>query len=213
MMDRDLHEGSAGPVPAEPAASGPPFVAEPQPDGYDSGQGGYDSGQGGYDDFGLAGFAAEPPDPLPPAPAGFIPEDHPGVTVRAWRAFTRWRRRRPFWGALLIILAGTEIALTQLAPVKVVVHLGVEGLAGQAVPIVMILCGLLLWFSPEQRMFYAILSVLLSLASWVTSNLGGFFVGLLLGVIGGSAAFAWSPRRPRKAPDLPPPPTADSAVE
>jgi hypothetical protein len=94
---------------------------------------------------------------------------------------------------LLVLVGGGEILLSERAPLPVVIHVGVAGLAGYLVPAILLLCGLLLWFTPEQRTFYSILAVLLSLGSWVTSNLGGFFVGMALGLVGGSLAFAWSP--------------------
>ena len=117
-----------------------------------------------------------------------------------------WVRTRPFWGGLLVILAGGEILLTVRAPLKVVVHLGMQGLAGYALPVVMVLCGLLLWFSPAQRLFYSVLAVMLALGSWLTSNLGGFLLGMLLGLIGGSLAFAWTPARKEVSAPAPRPP-------
>jgi uncharacterized protein DUF6114 len=53
--------------------------------------------------------------------------------------------------------------------------------------------------------FYSLLSVLLALSTWITSNLGGFFVGMLLGVLGGSLAFAWQPRDSSSTDAAPPP--------
>lgn len=106
-----------------------------------------------------------------------------------------WRKARPFWGGLLVTLAGLEILATMKAPLPVVIHLGVQGLAGYLVPVLIILCGQLLWWNPDQRVFYSVVAVVCTLASWVTSNLGGFFVGLILGLVGGSLAFAWSPPR------------------
>lgn len=123
----------------------------------------------------------------------------PGLYQR-WRA---WRKSRPFVGALLAILGGTEILLLVSAPLKAVIHFGITNLIGFAVPILMILCGLMLWFAPAPRAFYAILILLSSLASWITSNLGGFLLGMLLGLVGGSLALAWSPdkgpKRSKKA--------------
>ncbi len=127
-----------------------------------------------------------------PAPAR-VSQRRPVPPVRAWRAFREWRRRRPFWGGLLILLAGAEMFLTEIAPLHVVIHLGVEGLAGEAVPVVLAVCGLLLLFAPEQRLFYSIIAVLLTVVSWITSNLGGFILGLILGLVGCALAFAWTP--------------------
>jgi hypothetical protein len=88
------------------------------------------------------------------------------------------------------------------------VHIGLQGIAGYIIPIVMVLLGLLLLFNPAQRTFYSLVAVLLALGSYVTSNLGGFFVGMLLGLVGGSLAFAWrlpdQPGEPVKRPGPPP---------
>ena len=67
-----------------------------------------------------------------------------------------------------------------------------QGLAGYLVPVMLLLCGILLWFNPAQRTFYSLLAIVLALASWVTSNLGGFFLGMMLGLVGGALAFAWT---------------------
>ncbi|WP_369226290.1 DUF6114 domain-containing protein [Streptomyces sp. R39] len=111
-----------------------------------------------------------------------------------WRpAFRGWRARRPFWGGLLLTLGGTWILLTEKASLKVVIHIGMQGVVGYLLPVVMVLCGLLTLFSPSQRLFYSILGMLCSLGSWVTSNLGGFFVGLALGAVGSCMIFGWLP--------------------
>ncbi|MET7677632.1 DUF6114 domain-containing protein [Streptomyces seoulensis] len=112
---------------------------------------------------------------------------------RTRAAFHDWRGRRPFWGGLLLALGGAEILLTEKASLKVVMHIGMQGLAGYLLPTLMLLLGLLILFNPAQRLFYSIVGVLVSLGSWLTSNLGGFFIGLLLGVVGSCLAFGWLP--------------------
>ncbi|WP_416966052.1 DUF6114 domain-containing protein [Streptomyces sp. Agncl-13] len=108
-------------------------------------------------------------------------------------AFRRWRARRPFWGGLLLALGGAEILLTEKVSLKVAMHIGMQGMTGYLLPVVMLLCGLLILFSPGQRLFYSIVGILCTLGSWVTSNLGGFFIGLLLGIVGSCMAFGWLP--------------------
>ncbi|MEU8031784.1 DUF6114 domain-containing protein [Streptomyces sp. NPDC049099] len=108
-------------------------------------------------------------------------------------AFRGWRARRPFWGGLLLALASGEILLTEKASLKVVMHVGMQGLAGYLLPTLLGLLGLLILFNPAQRLFYSLTGVLVSLGTWVTSNLGGFFVGLLLGVTGSCLTFGWLP--------------------
>src|SRR5262249_57810836 len=100
------------------------------------------------------------------------------VDQDAFGAWYRWRHSRPFWGGLLVLLGGAEILLSERAPLPVVIHVGIVGLAGYLVPAVLLLCGLLLWFTPEQRTFYSILAGLLSLGSWGTTHLGAFFAGM-----------------------------------
>ncbi|WP_225830576.1 DUF6114 domain-containing protein [Streptomyces sp. NK08204] len=109
------------------------------------------------------------------------------------QAFRGWRARRPFWGGLLLALGGGEILFTEKASMRVVMHIGMQGLAGYLLPGLMLLLGLLILFNPAQRLFYSITGVLLSLGTWITSNLGGFFLGLLLGVTGSCLAFGWLP--------------------
>ena len=72
--------------------------------------------------------------------------------------------------------------------------------------VLLIACGLLLWLNPAHRTFYAIAGVLLAVLSFIASNFGGFFIGMLLGIIGGSMGFAWTPSadQPTRRPLDPP---------
>ncbi|OEV35400.1 hypothetical protein HS99_0032515 [Kitasatospora aureofaciens] len=97
---------------------------------------------------------------------------------------------------MLVTLGGAEILFTLWAPLPLLLHISLVGLAGYLVPSVMLLCGLLILFNPTQRLFYSVLAVLASLASWVTSNLGGFLIGMLLGVVGACLTFGWLPDQP-----------------
>lgn len=117
--------------------------------------------------------------------------DTPQRGVRS--AFRDWRADRPYWGGLLLTLGGAEILLTMKVSLKVVLHIGMQGLAGYLLPALMVVLGLLILFNPAQRLFYSITGVLLTLGTWLTSNLGGFFIGLLLGVTGSCMAFGWLP--------------------
>ncbi|MFJ4620226.1 DUF6114 domain-containing protein [Streptomyces sp. NPDC088812] len=114
--------------------------------------------------------------------------------------FRRWRGRRPFAGGLLLFLGGAEILVTMKAPLPVILHIGMQGLAGYLLPTLMLLVGLLILFNPSQRLFYSIIGVLVSLGTWLTSNLGGFLIGLLLGAVGSCLAFGWLPdQEPRRS--------------
>lgn len=140
-------------------------------------------------------FALEPdPDPdAGPDPAG---AGRAGPRDRSFRhgrmVFRHWRRTRAFWGGFLLVLSGSEILYTYNAPFKVVIHFGLYGIAGFALPGLVLLLGLLVWFDPEHRVFYSILALAASAGTWLTSNLGGFFIGMLLGLTGATLTYGWS---------------------
>ncbi|WP_246835430.1 DUF6114 domain-containing protein, partial [Micromonospora sp. MH33] len=111
-----------------------------------------------------------------------------------WRGFHSWRRTRPFWGGLLTALAGLEMfASTRMTLNGLSFHSGSTGLYSLLIPVILLSCGLLLWFSPGQRLFYSIVAMVTTVYSLMGLNLGGFFLGLLLGIIGSALAFAWTP--------------------
>jgi hypothetical protein len=148
------------------------------------------------------------------ASSGDYTDANPGFFQRAARSWRQWRYTRPFWGGLLVLVAGLEILLSERGPLPIIVHIGLQGIAGYIIPAVIVLLGVLLLFNPAQRTFYSLLAVLLALSSWITSNLGGFFVGMLLGVVGGSLAFAWRLRDGLEEPSRrrSPPPQHPSSV-
>lgn len=111
----------------------------------------------------------------------------------------RWRHARPFWGGLFVLLGGAEIMLTVWAPLGVILHVGMQNFVGYLIPIVIVLCGALLWFNPAQRLFYSLVAMVCALASFITSNMGGFILGLLLTLTGAALAFAWTDEQPAPA--------------
>lgn len=104
--------------------------------------------------------------------------------------FRDWRHSRPFWGGLLALLAGAEIAALPLSAYKIILVAPNVTLAA-GIGFVILILGVLVWMSPEQNKLYGLLTVLLGVVSFVTSNLGGFVVGGILAILGGALAFAW----------------------
>lgn len=154
-----------------------------------------------------AGDADYPTVPGAALPRGSGSQDP--VTGRAGRARRRWRdwrRSRPFWGGLLVVAGGAEIIATTLVSLGVTLRVGlggVGGLLGTIIALVLVLCGVLLWLSPAQRAFYSIVAVVLALATFNTINLGGFLIGMLLGITGGALGFAWTPGQPARGGQAP----------
>jgi hypothetical protein len=112
-----------------------------------------------------------------------------------WRA---WRRSRPFWGGLLLTLAGLELFAIPLSGVlihgalKLVIYIGIGGVFGVLIGALLILSGLMTWFNAAHKTFYSIAGIVLGIVSFPASNLGGLFIGMLLAIIGGAIAFAWT---------------------
>src|SRR6185369_3185407 len=116
--------------------------------------------------------------------------------TRARLAFRRWRRSRPFWGGLLLLLSGALIFYSgNLDLGNLQVHLGLPGFQSYVIPLVLALCGLLGWFSPAQRIFYGVIGLLAAVYSLVGANLGGFVFGFVAGTFGGGLMVAWVPHK------------------
>ena len=116
-----------------------------------------------------------------------------------WRT---WRRSRPFWGGLLLILSGLELFAIPLSgdlmhgAIKLVIYIGIAGVFGVLIGALLVVSGLAIWFNQTHKTFYGVAGVVLGIVSFPASNLGGLFIGMLLAIIGGSIAFAWTPVQP-----------------
>jgi hypothetical protein len=117
-----------------------------------------------------------------------------GSPAQGKGGFRRWRRARPFWGGLLLILSGLELFLTaNMALGNIQLHVGPSGFLSYVIPAMLILCGAMAMATPAQRLFYGIIGSLVAVYSLIGVNFGGFLVGLVLGIIGGALTIAWSP--------------------
>ncbi|MFE1317011.1 DUF6114 domain-containing protein [Kitasatospora phosalacinea] len=129
------------------------------------------------------------------------PEGPAGLVGRTRRGFRRWRRTRPFWGGLLAMLAGVPILYFPYA------HLSLGGLtvamsttagAGSLIiGLMLIVLGLTAWFQPLVRVFCGVATTILALISIPVSNLGGFGLGLLPGLVAGGLLVSWAPLQAR----------------
>lgn len=110
------------------------------------------------------------------------------------RPFRRWRRARPFGAGLSILLAGLEIYWAPHSSVGKMLSMGLPGISSLFIAIFLVIFGITVWFYPTYRVFSGIASILLALLSLIATNLGGFFIGFLLAMLGGAFAVAWTPR-------------------
>ncbi|SCE72289.1 hypothetical protein GA0074695_0598 [Micromonospora viridifaciens] len=128
----------------------------------------------------------------------------PGRFGQAWRGFRQWRRTRPFWGGVFTALAGLEIfGSTQMSLNGLTFKMGPTGFLTWLIPAILVTCGMLLWFSPQQRIFYSVVAAVTAVYSLIGVNLGGFFIGLLLGMVGSALGFAWVPVRKTRPAEEP----------
>jgi hypothetical protein len=120
----------------------------------------------------------------------------PDTAVRAreaWRRFGAWRRPRPFWGGLALLVSGL---LTGCLPVayRDLLFIATGPFTGSAILFgsVLVVCGLTVLTFPSMSTLVGGLGMVVSTAA-ILGALGGFVVGSLVGGIGGVLCFAWQP--------------------
>lgn len=116
--------------------------------------------------------------------------------------FRTWRRSRPFWAGLWTLLGALIIIAFPLRVVRLMFIAGNVVWLAVFVGVLIAICGLFLWIEPGFRRLLSALILVLALVSLVTSDLGGFLIGMLLALIGGSMGLAWTPVR-EKVPATP----------
>ncbi|WP_186762723.1 DUF6114 domain-containing protein [Lentzea tibetensis] len=124
------------------------------------------------------------------------------MLLTAWRAFLRWRAGRPFGAGLLVTAAALVILFPPFANVRlgdVVISIRtIGGVSALLIGVLLLICACSLWLRPQFRLPAGAMAVVLSLVALVTTNLGGFLLGSVLGLLGGALAVAWTdqPRTP-----------------
>ncbi|MFE4976199.1 DUF6114 domain-containing protein [Kitasatospora sp. NPDC056651] len=128
-----------------------------------------------------------------------------------WRGFRTFRRTRPFWGGLLAMTAGVPILYFPYAHLELgsltIAMSTTAGAGSLLIGVLMIALGLAGWFQQAVRVFAGIATILLTLVSLPMSNLAGFGLALLPGLIGGGLLVSWAP-----IPEPADGPTAESAT-
>lgn len=116
----------------------------------------------------------------------------PAARPRRQSSFRRWRKTRPFWAGVLTMLAGIEIAVTTGTAYELIL-ISKSVTFAITVGCVIAVFGLTMWLSPTLSKLLGLLTLLAALLSFVTSNLGGFMLGMVLAIVGGGLSFAWEP--------------------
>ncbi|MDY0810454.1 DUF6114 domain-containing protein [Kitasatospora purpeofusca] len=122
--------------------------------------------------------------------------EHRNLVGAFWRGFREFRRSRPFWGGLLAMIAGVPILYFPYAHLSlggVTIAMSTTAGAGSLIiGVLLIILGLTAWFQPAVRIFAGVATTLLTLVSIPVSNLAGFGMALLPGIIGGGLMMAWA---------------------
>lgn len=116
--------------------------------------------------------------------------------AHAWAWFRAFRRTRPFWGGLWTMLAGIWIMRAMNFGIGLAISGGWNYSAGYTLGGALVLFGLTAWFAPHYKGLVGILAFAVALIAFVAANLGGYLVGTVLGIIGGSMIWAWGEKKP-----------------
>lgn len=108
------------------------------------------------------------------------------------KKFKNWRAKRPFWGALLCIISGLIILYVPAQLYEVAAAPGSMIVVGLLLGGLTLLMGVLSFTMPKLSTLLGILAILSSSLS-IMGALGGFLIGTILGIIGGSICIAWKP--------------------
>ncbi|SER09258.1 DUF6114 domain-containing protein [Natrinema salaciae] len=119
-----------------------------------------------------------------------------GWTGDRWSRFNDWRAQRPFLGGVLLCLAGLFITWVpmQILPDLLFVGGRMTGFLaiGTLFGVFVFLSGVYALYRPEHSTEIGVVGVVLSIFS-LFGSLGGLFLGMLFGILGGNLCIAWIP--------------------
>ncbi|MCG6498593.1 DUF6114 domain-containing protein [Kitasatospora sp. A2-31] len=145
------------------------------------------------------------------------PADHENPVQWVRRVFRNFRRSRPFYGGLLAMFAGVPIMYFPYAKLSLngmtVAMATTAGAGSLIIGVLLIVLGLTAWFQSAVRVFAGVATMLLTLVSIPVSNLSGFGMSLLPGLIGGGLMVAWAPNPVAAEPAADPATAAAVAAE
>jgi hypothetical protein len=111
---------------------------------------------------------------------------------RQWSRFRLWRRTRPFWGSLLIIIAGLLVLWGPIEFLPFAMLPGNSVWAGILVGALLLVMGIIQLLAPSYALITGAIAIVLSLVSLLVA-VGGLGIGMILGLIGGAIGVSWRP--------------------
>ena len=139
-----------------------------------------------------------PEQATPTQDAGGSDRGHRSAPRPARERFKTWRGQRPFIPGLLLVLSGAVM----LAPAYLTIHVSdllvmistISGVSTLLIGAVLIMFGIGMWLQPLAAPYLGVLAILVAIIALPTSNIGGFVVGSLLGIVGGALGLGWEDR-------------------
>ncbi|MCT9093796.1 DUF6114 domain-containing protein [Streptomyces sp. ASQP_92] len=99
--------------------------------------------------------------------------------------------RRPAGAALIVLASALEMAAFPLGRPAYLTLQGASGAVAIAVATALAGCATHMWFVPDRATRSGWAAVTLGALSYPLANLGGFLVGMVLAMLGGTLAVAW----------------------
>lgn len=109
-----------------------------------------------------------------------------------WSKFRLWRRTRPFWGSILMILGSLLLLAFPLSFLQFAFLLN-SLWASILIGALLLVIALVQLFVPSYSVLIGAIGIVLSLTSFITSSVGGLVIGMLLGIIGSTLSLSWRP--------------------
>lgn len=109
------------------------------------------------------------------------------------RRFQTWRSERPFWGGVLLCLAGIVIGWVPAQFLGELMFIGgTFTVIGMVFAALVFLSGVFVLYRPELSTVLGVTGIALSILS-LFGALGGLLVGMIVGIVGGNLCIAWKP--------------------
>ncbi|MFB6164649.1 MAG: DUF6114 domain-containing protein [Haloarculaceae archaeon] len=107
--------------------------------------------------------------------------------------FNDWREVRPFWGGVLLMLAGAIIGWFPLQFTTELAFIGgISTVIGLVFAVLVFLSGAFVLARPDMSTIFGVIGIAMSILSLIGA-LGGMFVGMFIGIAGGNLCVAWQP--------------------
>ncbi|WP_217213449.1 DUF6114 domain-containing protein [Streptomyces sp. AC550_RSS872] len=103
------------------------------------------------------------------------------------------RGRRPVAASVCTAASGAELGYLPLADPGMLPVLGTSGATAVMLAFTLAGCAVHMWTRPTRAAYSGGAAVALGLLSYPLANLGGFLLGMVLALLGGSLALAWQP--------------------